>query len=322
MRAHAHQLLTADDVEEAYRRGIAHAEAELLPFRGVGRVKFDKSIPQFAATAKYERELLNALRGTQQLLEDVRGRCADDEHKLAWLRDETPARVQRAGSAARRAPARVVRRGRERWKAEEEIARVEKQAAENVDWLRNLDEYEGALAHDLEGARTWLDGELDERNAYAAIRTGLRRETDILPNAVAYASQVFYDEDRQPRELGIDPGRNIPGGAYYGDKWTWELPERPWQVTRWSLFWLDNGEIFAVDRTFGGDPDVRPARDPDQEILLLGRVPRPKPFADDFLASVQASVRRDERNTLLVAGRAIGEQQRLHERRLLLGAEE
>lgn len=314
------QPLTELDLDAAYAAGVAETSEELLPFLGVGRVKFPRGGSQLEGMIIYERELLDYLREMQRSAEQLRREeeFDADSHPIAARRRRE--RVDAAQGSNRLTT--CVRRTVARFQADAEDEEAKANFADLIQRRHRAEQHAADVAAELDAVRARLDAELDRATAYAEVRPGLRRETDILPHAAPYSRQEFFDADRAAREHAIEPGANAPGGYNYGDRWTWEHPDRPWERTQWSLFWLDNGEIYAVDVTYGSGLDARPARDPDEEILLLGRIPRPAPRALDFLADLQDRIGRNERNTLLVVAKAVADQQRERERQATPGEQD
>jgi len=97
-------------LDESYQRGYADAESELLPFGDVADVVFDRTLPQFAAVVKYERELLAALHNEQHLHTLAQGHAERARQVVDELADEQPAHVKRAAAAGKTRVGRFVRR--------------------------------------------------------------------------------------------------------------------------------------------------------------------------------------------------------------------
>lgn len=299
---------TERELQEAYELGVSDTEAKLLPFLGIGRVHFDRSLPVFEATDKYERELLDYRR---EIYRDLARARVSERHSRERLDDLITRGPEDIRRAAARATTKVGRLARREW-ARHSAAQAQRDAELRVqDELNRVRAGKALLAvasDQLDRVRENLDAGLAARERYLEIRAGRRRDSEHITTARAYRKAAFYDEDRD-RELGWDPGAGRPGGTPYGQEWTYEHPEDPGIVTKWWLFWLDNGEIFALDVTYGADSS-RP-RDADEEVLLLGRVPRPGTYDEpDFLRDLVRTTQPEERNTLILAAHAVAEQQR------------
>ena len=303
--------LASHNVRAAYNAGVEATERALLPFDGVDRVRFSRDLPQFAAAVAYERDLLTHLHRMQSRLQEARATMEDAAEHQAEVARKARDRVastagpSRVASAMRRIVARV--------RASAERQRAKARFHDAIRVHRNRRSLVARLTSELAAVRVWLDEQVDVVEAYAQARAGRRRENELPGSAVPYSTPAFLAAD--PAARALQPGSDVPGGADYGHEWTWELPGRPWEVTRWMVSWLDNGEIYARDVTYGGDPAK--SRLGDHAVLLLGNVPRPGLFRENFLAQIQVSMKPSERNTLVLVARAVGE----HEMRLKDGGE-
>lgn len=299
----AERPFTQHDLEQAYAEGVADAERELLPFHGVDAVPFPRDRPHFPATVVYEQALLEYLHRVLWLLEDARiteeqareDAFADPQHERK--RVAAASGSNRVSTALRRTVIRAQISG-DRQRAKEHLDECSETRRRRA-WLV------ARLTEELEQVRSWLDEQVDEAAAYAKSRVGRRRGNDLPGTAAPYSMRAFLAEDPA---RALRPGGSEPGGVDYGHTWTWERSGRPWEVTRWAVSWLDNGEICARDVTHG--PHAGQSRLGDHAVLLLGRVPRPGRLSDDFLAELQTSIQPEERNTLVAVAQAVADRQR------------
>jgi len=298
---------TQADVDYACEQAILAVEQDLLPFHGVDQVAFRRDLPHLQATIVYERELLLFLHRimsyTHESMREV-GDAEEAQREVARRRTERVHSVQ----GANRLTTGVKRTGVKAFTAGD-VQRADQRLKDAVRIHADQAGLCAVLDHEIEDVRVWLDEQLEAGDAYKLVRASARRDTCEITTAVSYSLPTFLAEDPPGRELR--PGSGQVGGATYGDRWSWELPHQPWQTTTWSAFWLDNGEICVRDTTGPGDF----VRDPDEEILLLGRVPRARiGSAEDFIGELQATVSH-ERNSLILLARAVFDAQRSAQRR-------
>ncbi len=300
----ADRLFTQADLDAARAETRAATEAEMLPFQGVDTVVFPRDRPHFAACRLYETQL-HAYRGhVAFLLQDARTAeefAAEDDAEVdrrAAERVGEAAGANRVSTAVKRTTARA-RGFDDRQRSRQRFDYAIRVHHDRRDLLEDLD-------RELVAVRRWLDAHVDEADAYREDRPGLRREGAHLAGLPSFTTAAFIADDPSRLEHERD---DRPGGGMYGQSWTWEPPELPGQVTKWAVYQLDNGEIYASDNTHGADPSRSALR---EEILLLGRVPRALfSSSDHFLMKLQVSVRHGERNTLALVADAVAEQERL-----------
>jgi hypothetical protein len=294
---------TQDDLDESYVAGERDTEQRLLPFTGVGRVRFATDVDPLVAAQAYEQDMTQELFTLAESLLCARRveRIAVDEHALAHHAAHEMRRGRETIDAAN-ALVRRYRYLRARIRADAQLrdtlARMTRLIA-----ARDHLEHTTIPEHEqqLHAVRAWLDEQITIAAEYAAARTGRRRSNDLPYQVVRYAdAHAFFTED--PRRTS-QPGSDECGGEWYGQRWTLETPGSELDVITWAVYWLQHGELYA--RALPRRAGLR-----DHGVLLLGRLPFPARYSDEnaWLWQLKENVMR-ERNSLAALAGAIVERQ-------------
>ncbi len=317
-RERIRQAAWAQGWTAGYAEGGNDRERELLPFHGVGRVRFRTDVPRFDGEVVYEADVRCALQSSQR---DVRW-ASQDVHsaELAY----SQAAQARSRLMARRPE--DVEFGRIRqvwallgwWRARYEASGLVDVALERWNDERDREnairELNRDYVRELTRVRTWLDDELDgtpsqSRMRYARDRRALRRDNAFTVAVTRMTTERFFEDPAHRDESWpSDGGPPTPGGVDFGHEWSWELPERDEELSVWSIYWLRSGEIYARHRAPYVGEDFSAAD--DHGVILLGSV-LPWPgwtTTDNFLYELQMSVMRAGHNSLVAAAEAVAEQ--------------